>query len=74
MDFKKINANMDPTLVVHFMNTTINHYDKIVQGYSRIFKVETKADGSYMCVSGIEQDEDYEAMSIKSTTSSKTVC
>lgn len=46
MDFKKISADMDPKLVVQFMNTTINHYDRIVQTYSRIFKVETKADGS----------------------------
>ncbi len=57
MDFGKIRADMDPSSIVKFINSTISSFDKVVQGYSRIFKVETKADGSYMCVSGIEQDD-----------------
>jgi hypothetical protein len=48
MDFKKISSDMPASLVVEFMNSTINHYDKIVQNYSRIFKVETKADGLFL--------------------------
>ena len=48
LDFKKISSDMPASLVVEFMNSTINHYDKIVQNYSRIFKVETKADGSFL--------------------------
>jgi hypothetical protein len=48
MDFKKISSDMPASLVVEFMNSTINHYDKIVQNYSRIFKVETKADGLFI--------------------------
>ncbi len=57
-DFKTIIKNPDitPMQVIKFVNTAIYLYDKVVNTYEKVNKIETKADGSYMVVSGIEED------------------
>lgn len=40
-DFGKIRADMEPSEIVQFINSTVNAYDKVVQGYSRVYKVNS---------------------------------
>jgi hypothetical protein len=58
-DFKSIltHSSMEPVQVINFINATITMYDLTVASYDKIFKIETKADGSYMVVAGIDSDE-----------------
>jgi hypothetical protein len=57
-DFKTISKNpdVDPMQVIEFINTAIYLYDKVVSTYDSVHKIETKADGSYMVVAGIEEE------------------
>jgi guanylate cyclase len=57
-DFKSIitDSNIEPVQVIDFINAAVSLYDKVVSSYDKILKIETKADGSYMVVSGIDSD------------------
>ena len=52
MDFKSLNIYHDPTRIVQCLNEIIDTFDKIDDNYD-VFKVETKADASYMVVAGL---------------------
>ncbi len=52
MDFKSLSVHRDPTLIVQCLNEIIDTFDKIGDNYD-VFKVETKADASYMVVAGL---------------------
>lgn len=45
--------NLDPARVVECLNEIINAFDKIGDNYD-VFKIETKADASYMVVAGLK--------------------
>ena len=56
-DFGTIVNNSEPAEIVKFINSTISVYDRIVQSYDKVQKIETKADGSYMVVAGLDDDK-----------------
>lgn len=53
MDLKTLSFNIDPPRVVECLNKIISAFDKIGDNYD-VFKVETKADASYMVVAGLK--------------------
>ncbi len=44
---------LEPQLIVESINTTVNVFDTCSERFD-VFKVETKADSSYMVVAGIQ--------------------
>jgi len=52
MDFTSLTAQVDPARIIECLNEIINAFDKIDDNYD-VFKVETKADASYMVVAGL---------------------
>jgi Adenylate and Guanylate cyclase catalytic domain len=52
MDFKSLAAQFDPARIILYLNEIIDTFDKIDENYD-VFKVETKADASYMVVAGL---------------------
>ena len=52
MDFKSLAAQFDPARIILYLNEIIDTFDKIDENYD-VFKVESKADASYMVVAGL---------------------
>jgi hypothetical protein len=52
MDFTSLTVQIDPARIVECLNEIINAFDEIDDNYD-VFKVETKADASYMVVAGL---------------------
>ncbi len=77
-DFAAIVNKAEPAEIIKFVNSTITVYDSIVSTYDKVNKIETKADGSYMVVAGLDQDNDNDQSrrnSISSTGSrSQVIC
>ena len=71
-DFKTIIKNLDiePMQIIDFINTVVFLYDKVVSTYDRVHKIETKADGSYMVVAGIDQDPEKDKVEVISQKTS----
>ena len=44
---------LDPQQIVESINATVNAFDQCAERFD-VFKVETKADSSYMVVAGIQ--------------------
>jgi hypothetical protein len=70
-DFKSIltDSSIEPVQMIDFINAAVTLYDKVVTSYDKILKIETKADGSYMVVSGI----DWETPSCSKTPDSHSI-
>ncbi len=58
IDFEKIMNAADPAKIAGFIDETFSVYDRIVEQYEKVCKIETKADGSYMIVTGIDTQEE----------------
>ncbi|CAF4856779.1 unnamed protein product, partial [Rotaria sp. Silwood2] len=54
LDFKDVIQKLSPTEIVQSINQMVIVFDKCSKKYD-VFKVETKADSSYMIVSGIQE-------------------
>ncbi|CAF1037064.1 unnamed protein product [Adineta steineri] len=54
MDFKDVIQKLTPTEIVQAVNQMVVIFDQCADKYD-VFKVETKADSSYMIVSGIQE-------------------
>jgi PDZ domain-containing secreted protein len=52
MDFKALTVQLDPARIIMHLNEIIETFDQIDEEYD-VFKVETKADASYMVVAGL---------------------
>ena len=52
IDFKDVIQKLDPQQIVESINATVNVFDFCADRFD-VFKVETKADSSYMVVAGI---------------------
>jgi hypothetical protein len=52
LDFKALSVHHDPVHIIECLNQIIEAFDKIDENYD-VFKVETKADASYMVVAGL---------------------
>lgn len=52
MDFKSLTLQLDPAQIITHLNEIIETFDRIDEEYD-VFKVETKADASYMVVAGL---------------------
>lgn len=52
MDFKSLTVQLDPARIIMHLNEIIETFDQIDEDYD-VFKVETKADASYMVVAGL---------------------
>ncbi len=53
IDFKDVVQKLEPQQIVESINATVNAFDQCAERFD-VFKVETKADSSYMVVSGIQ--------------------
>ncbi|CAF0865964.1 unnamed protein product [Adineta steineri] len=51
-DFKVLSVQLDPASTIQYLNQIINTFDEVEDNYD-VFKVETKADASYMVVAGL---------------------
>jgi len=60
---------LDPQQIVESINATVNAFDQCSERFD-VFKVETKADSSYMVVAGI-QDRSTQPQRRESTTVKK---
>ncbi|CAF0806920.1 unnamed protein product [Adineta steineri] len=70
IDFKDVIQKLDPQQIVESINATVNAFDQCSEHFD-VFKVETKADSSYMAVAGI-QDRSIQPHRRESTTSQST--
>ncbi|CAM2714541.1 unnamed protein product [Rotaria socialis] len=70
IDFKDVIQKLNPQQIVESINTTVNAFDQCSERFD-VFKVETKADLSYMVVAGI-QDRSIHPQRRASTTSQST--
>jgi hypothetical protein len=71
MDFTSLSVHLEPARIIECLNAIINAFDEIDDNYD-VFKIETKADASYMVVAGLS-DRSHIA-SLKSGTSTvKTI-
>lgn len=52
MDFTLLTVTLDPSSLVECLNEIISTFDKVNDKYD-VFKIETKADASYMVVAGL---------------------
>lgn len=66
IDFKDVIQKLDPQQIVESINATVNVFDQCAERFD-VFKVETKADSSYMIVAGI-QDRSVQPQRRESTT------
>ena len=66
IDFKEVVQKLEPQQIVESINATVNAFDQCSERFD-VFKVETKADSSYMVVAGI-QDRSAPAPRRNSTT------
>lgn len=68
IDFKDVIQKLDPQQIVQSINATVNVFDQCAEHFD-VFKVETKADASYMVVAGIQdrsvQPQRRESSSVK---------
>jgi hypothetical protein len=69
IDFKDVIEKLGPQQIVESINATVNAFDRCSERFD-VFKVETKADSSYMVVAGI-QDRSAPAPRRGSTTVSR---
>jgi hypothetical protein len=53
IDFKDVVQKLGPQQIVESINSIINAFDQCSEQFD-VFKVETKADSSYMVVAGIQ--------------------
>ena len=53
IDFKDVIQKLEPYQIVQSINETVNVFDQCSERFD-VFKVETKADSSYMVVAGIQ--------------------
>jgi len=53
IDFKDVIQKLDPQQIVESINATVTAFDQCSERFD-VFKVETKADSSYMVVAGIQ--------------------
>ncbi|CAF1002502.1 unnamed protein product [Rotaria sordida] len=53
IDFKEVVQKLKPEQIVESINATVNAFDQCAEHFD-VFRVETKADSSYMVVSGIQ--------------------
>ena len=67
MDFSTVVNRAEPADVIFFVNSTVSVYDNIVASFDKVNKIETKADGSYMVVTGLDTER---KMSVSSVTRS----
>ena len=51
-DFTLLTVSLDPSSLIECLNKIISTFDKINDKYD-VFKIETKADASYMVVAGL---------------------
>lgn len=70
IDFKDVVQKLEPQHIVECINATVNAFDQCSERFD-VFKVETKADSSYMVVAGI-QDRSSQTQRRESTSVSKT--
>lgn len=54
IDFKEVIQKLEPQQIVESINATVNAFDQCSEHFD-VFKVETKADSSYMVVAGIQE-------------------
>ena len=66
IDFKDVIQKLNPQQIVESINATVNAFDQCAERFD-VFKVETKADSSYMVVAGI-QDRSVQPQRRESTT------
>jgi len=52
VDFTSLTVDLDPSRLIECLNEIVSTLDKINDKYD-VFKVETKADASYMVVAGL---------------------
>jgi hypothetical protein len=52
MDFKSLCDHLDPARIITCLNEIIDAFDRVGDNYD-VFKLETKADASYMVVAGL---------------------
>ena len=53
MDFTALTVTLEPSQLIQCLNEVISAFDKVNDNYD-VFKVETKADASYMVVAGLK--------------------
>ncbi|CAF3425569.1 unnamed protein product [Rotaria sp. Silwood1] len=68
IDFKEVVEKSKPEQIVESINATVNAFDQCSERFD-VFKVETKADSSYMVVAGI-QDRAVGAVQRRGSTAS----
>lgn len=66
IDFKDVVSKLNPQQIVESINSIVNTFDQCAERFD-VFKVETKADSSYMAVAGI-QDRSVQQIRRNSTT------
>ncbi|CAF2423788.1 unnamed protein product [Rotaria sp. Silwood2] len=71
LDFKEVVEKLKPEQIVESINATVNAFDQCAERFD-VFKVETKADSSYMVVAGI-QDRSVATQRRASTASGSTL-
>ncbi|CAF3478037.1 unnamed protein product [Adineta steineri] len=71
LDFKDVIQKLSPTEIVQSINEMIIVFDQCTEKYD-VFKVETKADSSYMLVSGIQQRISQRRISDRSDSSDQS--
>ena len=69
-DFGTVVNKAEPSEIIKFVNSTVSVYDSIVASFEKVHKIETKADGSYMVVAGLDTDRNG---STSTTSTSKSV-
>jgi hypothetical protein len=53
IDFTSLSVSLDSVRLIECLNEIVSTFDKISDNYD-VFKVETKADASYMVVAGLK--------------------
>lgn len=51
-EFELLTVRLDPSSLIECLNEIISTFDKVNDKYD-VFKIETKADASYMVVAGL---------------------
>ncbi|CAF0955453.1 unnamed protein product [Rotaria sordida] len=71
LDFKDVIQKLSPTEIVQSINQMVIMFDQCSEKYD-VFKVETKADSSYMIVSGIQERPQQRRISNMSSSSARS--
>ncbi|CAF2064681.1 unnamed protein product [Rotaria magnacalcarata] len=71
LDFKDVIQKLTPTEIVQSINQMVIIFDQCSEKYD-VFKVETKADSSYMIVSGIQERSQQRRISNMSGSSARS--